>query len=117
MVTFVGPKHLIVDGEMTISPTQIKELTEDLSVGDKVEIDFNGYGILIYKESIKGRSSYRIIAWDGYPPDEGGRKYRREWKNFETGKGSTFMENLHRAFRRCGLDPEGIELKKEMNDA
>lgn len=108
--------EVIVDGEVIVTPTQIKNWSKDLNVGDKVEVDFGGYGILVYKESIKGRSSYRIIIWNGYPND-GGRRYGREWKNFETGRGSTFGENLFQAFRSLGMDPEGIELRKEMNDA
>jgi len=115
MDILVDAKSSVEDGKVTVSPNEIKRWTEDLRPGDKIEIDFGSYGILVYKESIKGRSSYRTIVWEGYP-ESGGRRYNREWKNFETGKDSTFMYNLHHAFRECGFDPEGIELRKDLNE-
>ena len=108
----------IVDGEVIVAPSDIMEWSKNLDVGDKVEIDFGGYGITVYKESIKGLSSYRIVQWEVHP-DKGEpvRRHDHEWKHFRVDGDSTFGANLYNAFRVCDLDPEGIEFRKGMNDA
>ena len=108
----MDPESSIVEGKSTVAPSEIKEIAGDLQVGDKIEIDFGGYGIMVYKESIKGRSSYRIIKWT--QRSEHVKRYDREWKHFQIDGDSTFGSNLGHAFRECGMDPVGAEVRKDI---